>query len=122
MVEENDYIRLEFKEGILHSTYKTETISLEVAQSVVGLRKKYMDAKRCPHLITGVNLSKISKDARDFLSSPAGTEGVAAGAMLSNSSFQAAFANFFLMVSKPDIPTKLFTDEKTAIAWLNQYK
>lgn len=122
MIEENDYIRLELKNGILYSTYKTDTISLEAAKSVVSLRKKYTLSKNYPNLISGMNLSKISKDARDFLSSPAGTDGVSAGALLSKSSFQAAFANFFLMVAKPKIPTKLFTDEKEALQWLDQYK
>jgi len=31
-------------------------------------------------------------------------------------------ANFFIKITRPKIPTKLFTDEKAAINWLINYK
>jgi len=30
--------------------------------------------------------------------------------------------NFFLSISKPNVPTKLFTNKEDAIKWLQQFK
>ena len=119
---ENDYISFELKNGILFCCYKTAVISLEVAQEVVRSRKIYTENQSYPNLVISMNIGKVEKLARDFLSTEIATAGVSAGALLSDSIFQTTIANFFLTVSKPKLPTRLFTKESEAISWLNQFK
>jgi hypothetical protein len=119
---ENEYISFELKNGILFCCYKAPVISLEVAQEVVKSRKIYTENKSYPNLVISMNIGKVEKQARDFLSTGVASEGVSAGALLSDSIFQTTIANFFLTVSKPKLPTRLFTKETEAIEWLNQYK
>jgi len=36
--------------------------------------------------------------------------------------FQVTIINFFLKVTKPKVPAKVFTNKSDAIVWLKQYK
>ncbi len=41
--------------------------------------------------------------------------------MLIKSPVSKIVGNFYIQFSKPTIPTRLFTEEKKAIAWLTQF-
>lgn len=119
---EDTYVTFQIINGILHAFYKPELVSLEIAKKIAFFRKEYIQDNSYPTLVRINKVAKATKDARDFLSSEEGVEGVTAGAIITNSSFQATLANFFLKVTKPQIPTKLFVEEEKAIKWLNQFK
>lgn len=119
---ETDYIDFEIDNGILLATYKPAVLTVEVAKEVVMRRKEFCSSKSFPHLVMDYGVAKIDKQARDFFSSDIGTEGVAAAAILTDSSFKMALANFFLKVSKPKIPARLFTSKTEAIEWLQQFR
>jgi hypothetical protein len=118
---ENEIIAYEIKNGILYGQYKVASINLEFAKTAVQLRKDFTNGLAYPNLVRGFDVISIEKKARDFFATPDATMGVLAGALITNSIFQATLANFFLKVSNPKIPTKLFTDERKAIEWLEQY-
>ncbi len=118
---ENDIIEYQIKDSVLYCQYKIKKIDLEAAKKAVSLRKDFTNNLPYPNLIRGFDVISMDKQARDFFSTDQGTVGVSAGALLTNSVFQATLANFFLKVTNPKIPTKLFTDESKAILWLKQY-
>jgi hypothetical protein len=118
---QNQYVDLELKDGILFLTYKKK-ITLEIAKEVVKLRKLFSEGGIYPMLISGTNVAFFEKEARDFLSSAEGVEGVSAGAIIGNSVFHIYLGNFFIKVSKPSIPAKLFTDREKALKWLEGFK
>ena len=74
-----------------------------------------------PALVLNQGVIKMDKDARDFLSSKEGTAGIKCAAILINSNFMAFTVNFFLKVTKTNIPVKTFTDKKDALTWLQQF-
>lgn len=119
---ENVYVSLEIENFILKAYYKPEFVSLVIAKKIAHFRKEYINKCCYPTLVKLNKVAKASKEARDYLSSEEGIEGVTAGAILTKSSFQATFANFFLRVTKPQIPTRLFTEEEKAIEWLSQFR
>ena len=56
------------------------------------------------------------------MASEEGCEGVVAAAILIDSSIGSMIGNFFIRISKPLRPTKIFTDEVLAMKWLQQFK
>ena len=112
---------VEIKNGILFAKYKSK-ITLEIAKASVKARMELTLGKPLPVFIQMSDVKSADKDARDFFSSDEGTKGVKAGAIFVDSVFYSFLGNFFLQVTKPKIPAKLFTDKEKAIKWLEQYK
>lgn len=103
-----------FKPGI--------NITIEVAHDIVNKRSAFFENKLYPMLIEDRGVIGMTKETRDFFSTKAGTKKIKAGALLLNSVFSTYLGNFFLKVSNPPVPTKIFTDRAKAIKWLEQYK
>lgn len=56
------------------------------------------------------------------MASEAGCRGVIAAAVLIDSPLGSMIGNFFISISRPLRPTKIFTDEVEAKKWLNKLK
>jgi hypothetical protein len=123
-VFENDFMKLECINGILHGTYKTDLVDLELAKKIVQIRLEFINGTSMPMIVRQVGLKAINKEARTYLNSNIGVKGVSAGAIVTNSAFEAHLGNFFIKITsnKPKIPAKVFKNEKTALEWLEQYK
>ena len=60
----------------------------------------------------------VSREARAYLASAEAAEVIVAGALLVDSGVSRAIGNFFLRIAQPPRPTRLFTSEAEALAWL----
>jgi hypothetical protein len=121
-VFETRYIRLHIQEGILIAYYKPGLhITLEVAKEIVQSRKEFTEGKSYPALVNSTGVVSIERAAREYFSSPEGTAGIKAAALIVNSPFSSFLGNFFLRVNKPGMPAKVFTREQSALNWLQQY-
>ena len=92
---------------------------------IITERRKVTDKYgKKPLLIDISKVKKISREARLYLSSAESNEGLTAAAIIAPNGFAKALANFFIRVNliNPMIPTKMFTSEKEALKWLEQYK
>lgn len=118
---ETEYVSFQLVGGVLNATYKPSVITLEVAKDAVRKRKEVCDNATYPHLIMDYSVAKLTKDARDYLSSPEATEGVAAAAIIVNSLFKQTMINFWIKVSRPKIPVRLFVKKDDAGEWLRQW-
>lgn len=123
-VFENEFMRLEWREGVVVGTYKEGPITLEMAKEVVKNRLEFTRNNDAPIMINDSGLRSIEKGAREYLSSDEGIQGLKAGALVTNSIFGRHLANFFIRIAviQPKIPTKLFSNEKEALEWLKQYR
>lgn len=121
-VLDTEYITFQLEEGVLHATYKSVEVTEDIAKEVVKTRKAYCDYKTYPHLLMETSVAKITKEARDYFATDESTEGVAAGAIIVKSAFKMTLLNFFLKVSKPEVPARLFTNKEDAIQWLQDFK
>lgn len=108
--------------GILHFYYKEiDTMDLDMAKSCVRERLKFTGNKAYPCLVDVIKLKNFTKEARDYFANE-GNEGIIANAIISGSVFIKMMANFYITVNKPQNPTRMFTDKKSALEWLAQYK
>ena len=112
----------EIKDDILYVIYPPGTIiTLEAAKDIVKQRLAYTNNVPYRLVVSGEGLRAVDKEARSYLSKE-GAEGVMAGVLLVNSIYTEFFGNFFLNISKPLNPAKLFTDKEKALEWLEQFK
>ncbi len=119
---ETPYIVMSLQEGILYFTYKEiDNMDLDLAKTCVKDRLDFTKDKSYPCLVDFVKLKKTSKEARDYFALE-GNKGITANAILVNSSAYKMMANFYIMVNKPQNPTKLFTDKNLALDWLKQFR
>ncbi|MEP1033167.1 hypothetical protein [Ekhidna sp.] len=113
-----NYADMSIDGGIAHLIYKPlDLLDIDVAKHMVKDRIEFKDGTSYPTLFDIRNVKSTSKDARDYLANE-GNELVVASALLVNSSVTKMIGNFFITVSKPKKPTKIFTDESRAIEWL----
>lgn len=122
-VLETENTRFEIKDGILYGKYREGlVITLEVAKDIVKNRMKFSENNSYPIIVFTDGMKSISKEARDYLGGKEGSAGIIAGAVVTKSVYTTFIGNFFLKVNKPPLPTKMFTDVKDAVEWLEQYK
>lgn len=73
-----------------------------------------------PILVDIRKIRSISKEARDHFSMRGRKPGVVAIAMLVSSPLSRIIGNFFLGLNQPVVPTKLFSDEESAVKWIKK--
>ena len=120
---ENEFMKLEEKNGIVFGTYKTGPITLELAKKVVINRLEFTNNTDVPLLVTEEGLRGIEREARNYLSSEEGMKGILAGAIVTRSVFSSHLANFFMKIAyfRAKVPAKMFASEKEAVEWLQSF-
>lgn len=120
LLVENENAKIEFDEKIVYAVWKQTNVCIERAKESVHTRVTATEGKVYPLLADTRAIKNISKEAREYLGSKSGSEGVSQAAILVKSSVGSVIANFFLQINKPLVPTKLFTSEEAAIKWLTK--
>ena len=72
-------------------------------------------------LVDMTAISEISKEARDYFANERTASIQRATALLTSSPVSRVIGNFFMGLNKPISPTRLFTDPRGAIKWLQTY-
>jgi len=122
MVKETPYVRYEVREGLLIATYKEGVrIDLAVARQIVADRLALSGGRPMVALVYNLGVISMDKEARDFLSSPSGNQGLRAGAIVLDNAFNIALSDFFLTVNRPNIPSRIFRETAEALAWLQPF-
>lgn len=117
---DNEYATIESRGNVIIGTIKVDLMDINVIKDIVELRLKVTeDFKPYPFLVNIRDVKNSTKEVRDFLASKKAAERVTVTALLIDSMVSAAIGNFFMRISKPPVPTKIFTDEGEAIKWLN---
>jgi hypothetical protein len=105
--------------GILRGEcFEAAEETLEDAQDQVERQRAMLDGRPLPFLMDIRRVRSLSREARTFFASATAAEVFAATALLVRSPLSRAVGNFFLGLNKPSMPTRLFTDETEALAWL----
>ncbi|MEI9809100.1 MAG: hypothetical protein WDO16_15245 [Bacteroidota bacterium] len=97
-------------------------VNLEMAKEIVKARLTLAESKPVVALAYNQGVKSLTKEARDYLSSDEGSEGLLAGAVILDSPFSSFLGNFYLSVAKPKIPARSFTTTEAALKWLKQFR
>lgn len=119
---ENDYAHFCIRGNILFFEYKPNVaIDLTVAQRIVADRIQIQNEKAYPILCDIRGIVDSDKAARDYLAQSGSVLTKAVGLVV-NQSVSLIMTSFYLKICKPSVPTKIFTDESAALAFLETYK
>lgn len=118
---ENQNARFWIDEGILFFEYKTNTtIDLEVAVRVVADRITFQNERHMPVFCDIRGITSTDKAGRDYLAK-SGSLLATAVALLVNENVSMTMSTFYLQVSKPSVPTQIFSSEKEALDYLKGF-
>lgn len=108
-------------DDILQADYKPGRVDLKEAEQIVRNRLEFQKYHPMLVLVSGQDGVKFDKNARDYLASEKGTDGITAAAILLTSPITTVIGNFIMLVNRPKIPVKVFVNKKDAIAWLKNH-
>ena len=114
-------VEFEIIEGVLHGPFPDNVdVDIDLAKQIVI---EFMDGKSYPSLIEASGIKTMTKEARDYFSSPEGSVGIVSAALLTNNSFSNFLMNFLIQVTfiRPHVTLKAFTDKEKAIEWLKTF-
>jgi len=110
---DNHILFFEFKTGV--------TIDLLAAQQIIADRIRIQNEKPFPVLCDSNGLVNVDKAARDYFAHE-GSVLINAVAIVANpESFSYQMALFYIKVSKPLVPTKVFPDKPKALQFLGAF-
>ena len=118
---ETPYVKIWKAENMLFCVFANKLdMDIEIAKHCVQARIKFSEGVSYPCLIDMKGMRSVTKAAREYMAKE-GAMHMKAGALLIGSTLTKTIGNIFLMINKPEVPAKLFTDEKEAKEWLKQY-
>jgi hypothetical protein len=106
-------------EGIVHVKLKPHlVVGFVDAQEAVRAIGQLCGGKRSPVVVDMTELMSMEREARLYFAGAETAQVEAAVAILIRSPLSRAIGNFFMGLNKPLFPTRLFTSEEEAVAWL----
>ncbi len=121
-MENNDFVML-LEDGIFSVRFKRSVkIDYNLACQLIEARKQLRSNTPGLIILDGNGVTNVSKEARDLFVSEEAIEGVLAGAFIVNSPLTVVLGNFFIKISKPQRPARLFTDKAEAMKWLRTFQ
>jgi hypothetical protein len=122
---ENEFCKLQIKDGILYSWYKEGVvIDLQAAKQIVIARHELIGEREYPVLVFDEGAKEVKRDARIYLSTEEGMKGITAGAFIVTNPVTKMVIQFWLSLNviKSNFPIKSFSKEHEAVQWLSSYK
>jgi hypothetical protein len=117
VVEGKQFV-LRRREGYLDFRWEHGAIAgMADAEESVAAVDRIAGTQRLPLLVDMRGLRTLAREARSRFSE---ADSVKCLAMLVDSPLSRVLANFFLAVSGSAVPTRLFTSEAGAVAWLTE--
>lgn len=121
-MENNDFVML-LEDGIFSVSFKRSIkIDYDLAWQLIEARKQLLPHDPCLIILDGNGVTNVSKEARDLFASEEAIEGILAGAFIVNSPLNMVLGNFFIKISKPQRPARLFTNKTDAMKWLRTFQ
>jgi hypothetical protein len=118
---ESEFFQFWICNDILFFKYKPgSVINLKVAQRIVADRIQLQNEISYPIFCDTRGIVDSDKAARDYLAQ-SGSILAKAVSLVGHKSVSLIITSFYLKICKPSVPTKLFTDESTALAFLEGY-
>jgi hypothetical protein len=117
--EINGFAELTLCDGIIFIAFRPGiSLTLQAARATTEARLQLQNCKAYPALYDVRELTDSDKAGRDFLATY-GCTLTTAVALYCGTGISHTIARFFLKVSKPTVPARVFTERMAAIAYLN---
>jgi hypothetical protein len=105
--------------GLVHGRFLPGAeVCADDARENVAVTRELTAGQRRPVLVDLRAVRSQTAEARAYLAGPEATRVSLAVALLIASPLSRAIGNFYLGFNRPEVPTRLFTDEAAALLWL----
>lgn len=105
---------------ILVLKYNTSHVNFDIALKILDDKFSLLNNSKYLTIIDVTNVKFFDTKAKQLLASKKGIEGVAKCAIYTSSIVEKVMVNFFLLIEKPQVETRLFYSYESAIEWLHQ--
>lgn len=110
------------KDGIVKcKAFKYSQHTLEDAKENIEAVRALANGRRVPVLVDITEVKGADREARAYLASEEVATVQSAAALIVGSPISKLVGNFFIGLNKTKFPTRLFTNEKRAMKWLNTF-
>ena len=96
-------------------------VTVDDAIENIAVTAELTQGRRVPVLVDLRHARSQSAQAREYLAGPEANKVSNAVALLIGSPISRALGNFYLGFNRPNVPTRLFTDENEARQWLTSF-
>jgi hypothetical protein len=96
-------------------------VTLQDAQELMVDYHKLRKGRRLPLLVDTRSMKSFARGARHLFAGEEAQGSANAVAIIVDSPVTTVMANFYLGLSKPRLPSRLFSSEDEALAWLKGY-
>lgn len=118
-----EYGRIWLEKGILFTEYPVGyNMTLALAKEGVRERLRVSGGITRPLVADVRNLKYVDSEALKYLASEEAVQFVSAIAIIKETPIQNLFANFYLKLNKPRVPTRLFSTKDKALRWVELFK
>lgn len=95
------------------------TLDMDTLEKMTEVGDSWCQERLCANLVDVRNMLFVDSKTRAYAAAQYRPH-VAGQALVIDSKISSYFANIFLKFSQPKVPTKLFTNEVDALAWLGE--
>lgn len=122
MLYKKENIEITENEGILYIKYLPDNaiIDLELAKKIVRQRHEFTNGKKYPVIVDTTNLKTMNTDARTYWAKDECISDILIGAIIVDQTVGNIIGNWYLQVSKPKVPARLFKKIEDAEKWIKQ--
>lgn len=115
----NIYIRTD---GIIQCDgFAGTEIILQDAVDCINAQAQLAEGKKRPILVTLNSVKSMDREARMYFGGEEAAKNANSTALVVSSPIGRVIGNFFIGLNKSRFPTKLFTSEDEAVAWLKKF-
>lgn len=97
-------------------------LTLADAQETMAAYSRATGGNRCPLFVDTRRMRSMSRESRHYYASAEAAEVASAVALLVDTPVSRVLGNFYRGLSNPYLPTRVFTNETDALAWLQGYR
>lgn len=109
-------------DGIVHIHMHSEkVIGARECSEMIDAIEQLGEGKEVPVMTSAGENVVIEKEARDFSASPRGLQYTKADAFIAKNLAHRLIVNLYLKVNKPLKPSRAFSNEAEAVAWLKTF-
>ena len=96
-------------------------VTLEDAKETMAAYLKLNKGKRLPLFVDTKQMKFLAREARKYYSGEEAAKAASAVAIIIGTPVSRVLGNFYLGLSNPHLPSRLFTSESEALEWLKGY-
>ena len=96
-------------------------VTLEDAKETMAAYLKLNKGKRMPLFVDTKTMKSLAREARHYYAGEEAAKVASAVAIIVGTPVSRVLGNFYLGLSNPHLPSRLFTSEEEALEWLKGY-